>query len=134
MGKQHLLVDLRKINNLIADEHTNKNYPVSTLSKAAQHLAGKFIFCKLGCPEAYHCLPMAEQWSKEMPAFTSANRTFAHRRLAQGLSRSAFAFSSFSREYWNHVVKADQFAQYMDDFRIAANNATDLTQNIWAVI
>ena len=35
-----LLVDLRKINKLIADDYNNNNPPVSTLSDAAQHLAG----------------------------------------------------------------------------------------------
>ena len=40
--KLRLLVDLRKINALIADDHiNNNNHPVSTLSDAAQHLAGK---------------------------------------------------------------------------------------------
>ena len=40
-GKLRLLVDLRKMNTLIADDYTNNNHPVSTLSDAAQHLAGK---------------------------------------------------------------------------------------------
>ena len=58
-GKLRLLVDLRKINSLIADDNTNNNHPVSTLSDAAQHLAGKSLFCKLDCSQAYHCLQMA---------------------------------------------------------------------------
>ena len=37
------------------------------------------------------------------------------------------------REYLDPVVKDDQSAQYVDDIRIAANNATDLTGNIRAV-
>ena len=40
-GMLRLLVDLRKINALIADDYINNNHPVSTLSDAAQHLAGK---------------------------------------------------------------------------------------------
>ena len=40
-GKLRLLVDLRKTNALIADDYINNNHPVSTLSDAAQHLAGK---------------------------------------------------------------------------------------------
>ena len=132
-GKLRLLVDLRKINTLIADDYTNNNHPVSTLSDAAQHLAGKSLFCKLDCSQAYHCLQMADQRSVEMLAFNFASRTFAYRRLAQGLSRSVSAFSSFMREYLDPVVKADQCAQYVDDIGIAANNATDLTRNIRAV-
>ena len=37
------------------------------------------------------------------------------------------------REYLDPVVKADQCAQNVDDIGTAANNATDLTQNIRAV-
>ena len=132
-GKLRLLVDLRKINSLIADDYTNNNHPVSTLSDAAQHLAGKSLFCKLDCSQAYHCLQIADQRSVEMLAFNFANRTFAYKRLAQDLSRSVSAFSSFMREYLDPVVKADQCAQYVDGIGIAANNATDLTRNIRAV-
>ena len=130
-GKLRLLLDLWKI-NLIADDCTNNNHPVSTLSDAAQHLAGKSLFCKVDCSQAYHCLQMADQRSVEMLAFNFA-RTSAYRILAQGLSRSVSAFSSFMREYLDPVVKADQCAQYVDDIGIAANNATDLTRNIRAV-
>ena len=132
-GKLRLLVDLRKINTLIADDYTNNNHPVSTLSDAAQHLAGKSLFCKLDCSQAYHCLQMADQRSVEMLAFNFASRIFAYKRLAQGLSKSVSAFSSFIREYLDPVVKADQCAQYVDDIGIAANNATNLTRNIRAV-
>ena len=132
-GKLRLLVDLQNINSLIADDYTNNNHPVSTLSDAAQHLAGKSFFCRLDCSQAYHCLQMADQRSVEMLAFNFASRTFAYKRLAQGLSRSVSAFSSFMREYLDPVVKADQCAQYVDDIGIAANNATDLTRNIRAV-
>ena len=69
----------------------------------------------------------------EMLAFIFASRTFAYKRLSQGLSRSVSAFSSFMHEYLDPVVKADQCAQYVDDIGIAANKATDLTQKIRAV-
>ena len=132
-GNLCLLVDLRKINSLIADDYTNTNHPDSTMSDAAQHLAGKSLFCKLDCSQANHCLQMADQRSVEMLAFIFASRTFAYKRFAQGLSRLVSAFSSFMREYLDAVVKADQCAQYVDDIGIAANNATDLTRNIRAV-
>ena len=133
-GKLRLLVDLRKINSLIVDDYTNNNYPVSTLSDTVQHLAEKSLFCKLDCSQAYHCLQMADQRSVEMLAFNFVSRTFAYKRLAQGLSRSVSAFSSFLGEYLDPVVKTDQCAQYVDDSGIAANNATDFTRNIRAVL
>ena len=86
-GKLRLLADLRKI-----------NHPVSTLSDAAHHLAAKSLFCKLGCSQGYHCLQMADQRSVEMLAFNFASRNFAYKRLAEGLSRSVSAFSTFMRE------------------------------------
>ena len=131
-GKLRLLVDLRKINNLISDDYINNNHPVSTLTDAAQHMAGKRLFCKLDCSQAYHCLQMADQRSIEMLAFNFASRTFAYRRLAQGLSRVLSAFSSFMREYLDKVIKADQCAQYVDDIGIAANNTTQLINNLRA--
>ena len=132
-GKLHLLVDLRKINTLIADDYINNNHPVSTLTDAAHHMAGKNLFCKLDCSQAYHCLQMADQQSIELLAFNFASRTFAYRRLAQGLSRSPSAFSSFIREYIGPVIKADQCAQNVDDFRIAANTPEHSIKNLRAV-
>ena len=72
--------------------------------------------------------------SVELLAYSFASRTFAYRRLAQSLSRPLSAFSTFMREYFDPVVKADQCAQYVDDIGTAANNATDLTRNIRAVV
>ena len=76
---------------------------------------------------------MANQRSVEVLTFNFASRTFAYKRLAQGLSRSVSAFSSFMREYLDPVSKADQRAQYVDDIGIAANNTSDFTRNIQAV-
>ena len=132
-GKLRLLIDLRKINTLIADDYINNNHPVSTLTDAAQHMAVKNLFCKLDCSQAYHCLQMADQQSIELLAFNFATRTFAHRRLAQGLSCSLSAFSSFIREYIDPVIKADQCAQYINDIGIAANTPQFLIITLRAV-
>ena len=83
-----VLVDLRKINTRIADDYIDNNRPVSTLTDAARHMAGKVLFCKLDCSQAYHCLQMADQQSIELHAFNFASRTFAYQGMAQGLSRS----------------------------------------------
>ena len=89
-------------------------------------MAGKKVFYKLDCSQAYHCLQMADYQSIQMLAFNFASRTFAYRRLAQGLSQSLSAFSSFMREYLDKAIKADQSAQYVDDIGIAANDSTQL--------
>ena len=76
---------------------------------------------------------MADQRLVELLAFNFASRTFAYKRLAQGLSRALSAFSSFMREYFDRVIKADQCAKYVDDIGIAANSMTHLIRNIKAV-
>ena len=131
--KLRLPVGLRKISCLIRDDYTNKNHPVSILSDAAQRLAGKSLFCKLDCSQAYHCLQMADERSVEMLAFSFASRALAYKRLAQGLSRSVSVLSSFMRECLDPLVRADQSAQYVYDIGIAANNGMDLIGNIRAV-
>ena len=131
-GKLRLLLDLRKINTLKADDNIKNNHSVSSLTDAAQHMAGKNLFCKLDCSQAYHCLQMTNQQSIELLALNFASGTFAYRRLAQGLSRSLLAFSSLIREYLGPVIKADQCEQYVDDFSIAANTPEKLTKNLRA--
>ena len=96
-------------------------------------MAGKNLFCKLDCSQAYHCLQMAEQQSMELLGFNFASRTFAYRRLAQGLSRTLLAFSSFIREYLDPVIKADQCAQYVDDIGLTANTPQQMSKNLRAV-
>ena len=107
-GKLRQLVDLSKINNKISDNCINKNHPVSTLTDAARHMAGKKRFFNLNCSQACHCLQMADQRSFEMWIINFTSRTFAYRRLAQGLSWVLSAFSSFMKEYLCKVIKADQ--------------------------
>ena len=131
--KLFLLVDLREINNLISDDYIKNNHPVSTLTDAAQHMAGKTFFCRLDCFQAYHCLQMADQRSVEMLAFNLACRTFAYRELGQNFNRSLSAFSSCMRECLDPVIKADQCAQYVNDIGIAANSSEQLITNLRAV-
>ena len=61
-GRLRLLVDLRKVNNLITEDYTNNNHPVSTLSDAAQHMAGKEVSCKFA-----HRLTTASRWQITNP-------------------------------------------------------------------
>ena len=106
---------------------------VSKLTDAAQHMAGKNLFCKLDCSQANHCLQMADQQSIKLLAINFASRTFAYRRLAQGLSRSLSAISSLMRKYFDPVIKADQCAQYVYFIGIAANTPQQLIRNLQAV-
>ena len=72
-GKLRILVGIKKINTLIADDYTIIIHPVSTLSAATQRLAGNSLFCKLDCSKIYHCLQMVDQRSVEMVSFRQQN-------------------------------------------------------------
>ena len=114
------------MNNLISDDHVNNNHPVRTAIDEGQDTAGKNLFCKLYCPQAYRCLEMADQRSVEMLAVNPTTKTFAYRRLAQGFSRSLSAFSSFLLEYLQPILKVDQGAQYVNDKVVVSNSPEQL--------
>ena len=122
-GRLMLLVDLRKINNIITEDYINNNHPVSTVSDEAQHMTRKKLFCKLDCSQAYHCLQMADYKPIQMLAF----RLLAD--LLKGLVELS-AFSSVMREYSDKAIQADQCAQYVDDIGIAANDTKQIYANI----
>ena len=128
--KLRLLVDFRKINNLISAKYINNNRLLGTLTDAGQHIAGRNVFFQRDCSQTYHCLQMADQRSAEMLAFNSASWTHAYPRQARDLSRSLSAFSSFLREGLDPVIKADYCAQYVNDTGIAANSIEQLITNL----
>ena len=86
-GKLRLLVDSRKINNLFSVYYINNNHPVSTLTCAAQHMAGKKLFRTLDCSQAYHCLQMADQRSIEMLVFNFASRSLHTEDMHKDLAK-----------------------------------------------
>ena len=131
--KLRLLVDLKKINNLISDDYINNNHPVGTMADAAQHMTEKKLFCRVHCSQAYHCLDMADHRSMELLAFNFASQLFEYIRLTQGLSRSRSAFSSFFRDNFHPLMKADQCLEYVDNIGIAANIPQQLLRNLKAV-
>ena len=104
-GKLRLVVDLRKIKTLIADDYTNNNHPVSTLSDAAQHLARKSLFCKLDCSQAYHCLQMADKRSVEMLAFNLPAGLLPTEDLHKVLADLCLLFRVSCSSTWTQLSK-----------------------------
>ena len=79
---------------MLRHDYNNNNYPIPTMADTTAHLAGKTIFAKMDCSQAYFSMQTADNLSVQPLAFNFRGRTFAFRRLAQGLSRSPTAFSS----------------------------------------
>ena len=114
-GKMRILVDLRRINHILRHDYDDNNFPIPSMDEANHHMANKFFFSKLDCSQAYHVVQMADERSVQLLAFNFESRTFAYQRLAQGLNRSATAFSSFMRKYLEKDIAADRCAAFMDD-------------------
>ena len=77
-GKLRLLVDLRRINQLIRQDYDNHNFPIATLEDVSAHLAGKKFFAKLDYSQANHVLQMADPLSVQLLSFKFLSRTFAY--------------------------------------------------------
>ena len=125
-GKLRMLIDLRRINHSIKTDDINSNFPISNMTDASNHFAGKSLFTKLDCLQAYHCVQMADDLSVQLLAFNFGSRTYAYKCLAQGLSKSVTGFSSFIRNYLDPCLAADLCTQFMDDIGSAVNNYQEL--------
>ena len=97
-GILRTFIDLRRVNHLRHD-CLNSKFPISNMTDATNHFAGKNLFCKLDCSQAYHCIKMANDLSVQLLALNFASRTFAYNCLAQGLNKSVTGLSSFDKHY-----------------------------------
>ena len=129
-GKLRILIDLRLINHLLRNDYINSNFPISNMSDASNHFAGKTLFIKLDCSQAYHCVQMADNLSVQILAFNFASRTYAYKCLAQGLSKSVTGFSSFIRHYLDPCLAANTCTHYMDNIGSAVHNFDELIPSL----
>ena len=93
-GKLRILIDLRRTSHLLRYDYKNNNFPIPTMADSTAHLAGKSIFAKMDSSQAYFSMQMANERIMQLLAFNFGGRTFAFKRLAQGLNRSPTAFNS----------------------------------------
>ena len=62
-GKLRILIDIRRVNHLSHHDYLNSNFPISNMTVATNHFAGKKLFCKLDCSQAHHCVQKADEFS-----------------------------------------------------------------------
>ena len=79
-------------------------------------------------------LPMADGQSIQFLAFNFASRTYTFKRLAQGLSTSVSAFSSFMQQNLDNVITADKCFQYVDGISVGAHDLQDMLEKLIAVL
>ena len=116
-GKLRILIDPRRVNHLLRNDYSNKNFPISDMTDAVYHFAGKTLLTKIDCSQAYHCVQMADLLSVQLLSFNFASRTYANTRLAQGLKKSVTGFSSFVISYLDSCLAVNLCTQIMDDIR-----------------
>ena len=68
-GKLRIVIDLRRVNHLLLYDYKNSNFPIPTMADATAHLAGKSVFAKLDCSQAYFSMQMADEISMQLLAF-----------------------------------------------------------------
>ena len=129
-GRLRILIDLRRINHLLRNDFINSNFPISNMSDASNHFAGKKFLNKLDCSQAYDCVQMADDLSIQLLAFNFASRTYAYKCLAQGLSKSMTGFSSFIRHYLDQCLAANICTQYMDYIGSGVETFEELIPNL----
>ena len=129
-GKLRILIDLRRTNNLLRHDYNNNNYSIPTMTDATAHPAGKTIFAKMDCSQAYFSMQMADSLSVQLLAFNFGDRNFAFRRLAQVLSRSPTAFSSCVSKHLQSCVASDKCFVYFDDLGSVAKDGNTLVDNL----
>ena len=125
-GKLRILIDLCRVNHLLRHDYLNSNFPISNITDATNHFAGKSFFCKLDCSQAYHCVQMADDLSVQLLAFNFASRTFDYNCLAQGLNKSVTGFSSFVKHYLDPCLAANFCTQFMDDIAAGVTNFDEM--------
>ena len=125
-GTLRILFDLLRVSHLLRHDYLNSKFPISNMTDATNHFAGKNSFCKLDCSQAYHCVQMAVDLSVQILALNFASRTFAYNCLAQGLNKYVTGFSSFIKHYLDPCFAANVCTHFMDDFAAGVNNFDEM--------
>ena len=125
-GRLRLLIDLRKGNQLLKNDYVNTNFPISNMSDAINYFAGKKLFTKIDCSQAYHCVQMADDVSVQLLAFNFASRTYAYKCFAQGLNKSVTGFSSFIRDHFDPCLASGNCTLSLVDIENTVTNFEQL--------
>ena len=100
------------------------------MNDASNHFAGKKLFNRLDCSQAYQCVQMADDLSVQLLAFNFASPTYAYKWLAQGLVKSVTGFNSFIRHYLDPFLATNICTQYLDDIGSAVDSFHEFIPNL----
>ena len=133
-GELRILVDLRGISHLLLLDYHKNIYPISTMADTTAHFAGKLMFCKLDCSQAYHCVQMADPLSVQLLAFNFASRNMPYQGIVGGLKKSVTGFSAFVRNYLEPCLPANVCTQFMDDIGCGVESVEELIPKLLLIL
>ena len=100
------------------------------MNDASSHFAGKKLFNRFDCSQAYQCVQMADDLSVQLLAFKFASPTYAYKCLAQGLVKSVTSFNSFIRHYLDPFLATNIRTQCLDDIGSAVDSFHEFIPNL----
>ena len=59
-GELRKPLELRRAIHHLRHDFTKSNYPISIMTDASNHCAGRNLLCKIDCLQAYHCVQLAD--------------------------------------------------------------------------
>ena len=119
-------LDLRRVNHLLRHDIFYCSFPISIVTDVTNRFAGKNLFCKLDCSQAYHCVQMADDFSVQLLAFKFASRTFPSNCLAGGLIKSVTVFRTFLKHYLDPCLAANVCTHVVDDIAAGVKNFDEM--------
>ena len=125
-GKLTVNIVFLRVNQLLRQEYIYSNFRISNMTDARNHFTGKNLFCKLDCPQAYHCVQMADDLSVQLLTFNFASQTNAYNCSTQGLNKSVMGFRPFVKHYLDPCLAANNCTQFMDDNAAGVNNFDEM--------
>ena len=99
-GKLRFSIDLRRVNFILRHDYSNNNFTVAS--------------------QASLSIGMADELSVKFFAFDFGSRTWAFKRLAQGLGRSTTIFSSCFRHHLEICIATDKCYPFFNDIGAGA--------------
>lgn len=120
--KWRLVVDYRKLNNVIQDD----KFPLPNISEVLDSLSGSIYFTHLDLYQGYYSVPLDVN-SRKYTAFASGQ--YQMTRLPMGLKTSPSAFSrmmTIAMSGLNH----EKCLLYLDDLVIFGRNLTEHNKNL----
>jgi transposase InsO family protein len=126
--KWRLVIDYRKVNNVIQDD----KFPLPNIVEILDSLSGAIYFSHLDLQQSYYQTALDED-SRNITSFSTSQGQFRMKRLPMGLKLSASAFSRVMSIAMSGLSYEKCFI-YMDDLVVFGRNIDQHNKNLTDVL